>query len=150
MKKAVFALTLVFGLSAGRAPFLAAQTEMPGKQIPEAPPTIEVVAQFIEGYALQQASGQDGWMKIIDPETDQTLKLHLEKVHREGLSKTADRTYSVCADFKSPEGKRYDIDFWIKEDGGKLVVSDTAIHKVDGVPRYIWMEMEGVWAQVPV
>ena len=151
MKKyTALTLFLALGLAGGRASFLAAQTEQAAKQIPEAPPTLEVVAQFLEGYASQQASAHDGWMQVKDVEADQTLKLRLDKVHRERLSKTGEKSYFVCADFKNPEGKRYDLDFWVKGDGEKLVVSDTTIHKVDGVPRYIWVEREGLWIRVPV
>ena len=148
MKKRTAALLLALGLAAGRTMFLAAQ-ETP-KSIPEAPPTLEVVAQFLEGYSAKQTAEQGGWMKVEDPEAKQTLKLRLDKIHRERLAKTGDKTYFVCADFKNPEGKRYDLDFWVKGDGDHLMVSDTTIHKVDGVPRYLWVEREGLWKRLPV
>lgn len=143
-------LLLALGLTGSRASFLSAQSEQVKKQIPEAPPTLEVMAQFLEGYAKKQTADQGGWMLVEDPESEQTLKLRLEKVHRDGVAKTGDKAYFVCADFKTPEGKRYDLDFWVDGDGEKLMVSDMTIHKVDGVPRYLWVESEGLWKRISV
>ncbi len=148
-QRVVFALLLALGLAGSRASLLAAQTEQEKRQIPEAPPTIEVVAQYLEAYAKQQSAAHGGWMVVDDPE-GQPLKLHLERIHRDALAKTGEKAYYVCADFKSPEGKRYDLDFWIEGDGEKLTVSDLTIHKVDGVPRYLWVNFDGYWKRISV
>ena len=38
----------------------------------------------------------------------------------------------------------------MKDRGGKLVLSDETVHKVDGKARYDWQEKGGFWKRVPV
>jgi hypothetical protein len=149
-KKHMPVLLLFLALGLTLQPAQAVGGTKQKKKVPEAPPTLEVVAQFLEGYAKEKAQDQGGWMIVPDTKTNEELKLRLIKIHRERLSKTADKTYFVCADFESSEGKRYDLDFWVQGDGSKLTVSDITIHKVNGAPRYIWAEHDGVWVQLSV
>lgn len=150
MKGHLAVLILLLGLGPVLQPTLAAGPAKKKKMVPEAPPTLEVVAQFLEGYAKEKAKEQGGWMIVPDTKTNEDVKLRLHRIHRERLSKTADKTYFVCADFESSEGKRYDLDFWVKGDGDHLAVSDVTIHKVNGAPRYIWAEHDGLWVRLPV
>lgn len=149
MKKQLPVFLLLLGLGLVLQPTLAAGLAKEKKKVPEAPPTLEVVAQFLEGYSKDQAKKQGGWMIIPDTKTNEDVKLRLSKIHRERLSKTADKTYFVCADFDSADGKKYDLDFWVKGDGDNLTVSDVTIHKVNGAPRYIWAEHDGLWVRLP-
>lgn len=114
------------------------------------PVTVEDVATYLEGYAAEAAAEKRGWMEIRDEVTDRTLKLKLDRVHRERLSKTGEGTYFVCADFKDPEGKVYDLDFWVKETAEGLAVTETTIHKEAGAPRYNWVEKDGIWSRMPL
>jgi hypothetical protein len=43
----------------------------------------------------------------------------------------------------------FDVDFFMKDDGKKLVMRDATIHKVDGKPRYNWQEKDRYWVRVP-
>ena len=61
------------------------------------------------------------------------------------LAKTDERTYFVCADFKTPEGEIFDLDFWVTNSSDGLQVTETMIHKQSGNPRYTWYEESGVW-----
>ncbi len=110
--------------------------------------TIESVADFLEGYVEREST--DGWMEVRDEEKDKTLQLALDKIHRERLTLTEEGTYFVCADFTNPEGKTYDIDFWVKKTPEGLEVTDTMAHKEAGEPRYQWMEKDGTWTRKPV
>ncbi len=114
------------------------------------PVTMETVAAYLEGYAAKQAAEQGGWMELQDEEKEKTLKLKLDKVHRERLAKTGEGTYFVCADFMTPEGKAYDLDFWVKETDKGLEVTETTIHKEEGSPRYNWVEKDGIWSRKPL
>jgi hypothetical protein len=38
----------------------------------------------------------------------------------------------------------------MKDKGGKLVMSDATVHKIDGKPRYNWEEKNGFWKKVPI
>ncbi len=96
------------------------------------------------------AEEQGGWMTIRDEQAGVDLKLKLDKIHRERLAKTSEGTYFVCADFKTPQGKLYDLDFWVWEAGDELSVTETTIHKESGKPRYNWVEEDGVWKQKPL
>jgi Ni/Co efflux regulator RcnB len=81
---------------------------------------------------------------------DKTWDLKLDKVHRERLSRIDESTYFACTDFKSADNHTVDVDFFMKDDGGKLAMTDATLHKVDGKPRYNWKEKDGYWVRVPV
>jgi hypothetical protein len=81
---------------------------------------------------------------------DKTWDLKLDKVHRERLARVDEKTYFACTDFKSADNHTVDVDFFMKDDGEKLVMTDATLHKVDGQPRYNWQEKDGYWVRVPV
>jgi hypothetical protein len=81
---------------------------------------------------------------------DKTWDLKLDKVHRERLARTDENTYFACTDFKSADNHTVDVDFFMKDEGGKLVMTDATLHKVDGKARYNWKEKDGYWVREPV
>jgi hypothetical protein len=92
----------------------------------------------------------DGWYTMKDDEASATLKMKLDHVHRERLAQIDPKTYFACTDFKTDDGHTVDVDFFMKDNGEKLVMSDASIHKVDGKPRYNWKEKDGYWVREPV
>ena len=96
------------------------------------------------------AQEKDGVYKLFDKPENKTWDLKLDHVHRERLSRLDEKTYFACTDFKSGDGQTVDVDFFMKDDGNKLVMDDATIHKVDGKPRYNWEEKDGFWKRVPV
>jgi hypothetical protein len=86
-------------------------------------------------------------MKVADEVSGGDLALQLDKIHRERLSKTSEGTYFVCADFTTPEGNSYDLDFWVEDSAEGLKVVETTIHKEEGEARYMWFEEDGVWVR---
>jgi hypothetical protein len=48
------------------------------------------------------------------------------------------------------DGKTYDIDFFLTGQPGKMKVTETSVHKIDGKPLYNWKEENGKWNKVPV
>jgi len=115
------------------------------------PISLDDVAKAIEDYIKEDTQLKGGYFLIYDEKAKQPLLLTLDHVHRERLAQTAAETYFACSDFKTPEGKLYDIDFWIKEGpGGELKVTQAMIHKEAGKPRYNWVEEGGVWKRRPV
>jgi len=101
--------------------------------------------------AIRQAiadNSKDGVYQVKDG--DKTWDLKLDKVHRERLARTDETTYFACTDFKSADDHTVDVDFFMKDDGQKLVLTDATLHKVDGQPRYNWQEKDGYWVKVPV
>jgi hypothetical protein len=79
----------------------------------------------------------------------QDLALNLIKVHDDRLQDLGSGKYFACVDMKGTDGKTYDIDFFLTGQPGKMKVTDTAVHKIDGKPLYNWKEENGKWNKVP-
>ena len=79
----------------------------------------------------------------------QDLALDLVKVHDDRLSDLGSGKYFACVDMKATDGKTYDIDFFLTGQPGKMKVTETSVHKVDGKPLYNWKEENGKWQKVP-
>jgi len=77
------------------------------------------------------------------------LALDLIKVHDDRLSDLGGGKYFACVDMKATDGKTYDIDFFLTGEPGKMKVTQTTVHKVDGKPLYNWKEKNGKWKKVP-
>ena len=79
----------------------------------------------------------------------QDLALDLVKVHDDRLSDLGSGKYFACVDMKATDGKTYDIDFFLTGQPGKMKVTETSVHKIDGKPLYNWKEENGKWQKVP-
>jgi len=79
----------------------------------------------------------------------QYLALDLVRVHDDRLSDLGGGKYFACVDMKATDGKTYDIDFFLTGQPGKMKVTETSVHKVDGKPLYNWKEENGKWQKVP-
>jgi len=79
----------------------------------------------------------------------QDLALDLIKVHDDRLSDLGGGKYFACVDMKATDGKTYDIDFFLTGQPGKMKVTETSVHKIDGKPLYNWKEENGKWQKVP-
>ena len=79
----------------------------------------------------------------------QDLEMDSVKVHDDRLQDLGSGKYFACVDMKGTDGKTYDIDFFLTGQPGKMTVTDTAVHKVDGKPLYNWKEENGKWNKVP-
>jgi hypothetical protein len=80
----------------------------------------------------------------------QDLALDLIKVHDDRLQDLGEGKYFACVDMKATDGKTYDIDFFLTGQPGKMKVTETNVHKIDGKPLYNWKEENGKWQKVPV
>ncbi len=104
--------------------------------------TKDSLADAIEAWVGKQG----GTLEVKDDKTGETLSLSLVKVHRERICHLSKETCFVCADFKTPEGKVYDLDVFVTGTAlDNLKFHDLTIHKEEGVPRYTWHEEGGVW-----
>jgi len=79
----------------------------------------------------------------------QDLALDLVKVHDDRLQDLGGGKYFACVDMNAADGKTYDIDFFLTGQPGKMKVTDTSVHKIDGKPLYNWKEENGKWQKVP-
>lgn len=113
--------------------------------------TKENLATAIRDYVAKQVKKNEGVFICEDNQTDETLRLTLKKVHEDRLSTLADDTYFVCADFITEDGKVYDLDIFLKgKSAENLAATEVTVHKEEGVARYTWAEVEGIWKKAPV
>ena len=101
--------------------------------------------RFISGYAAKSAD-----KKFHMPYHRKDLALDLVKIHDDRFSSLGGDKYFACVDMKGTDGKIYDIDFLMAVQPGKLTVTQTSVHKINGKPLYNWKEDKGVWKKVPV
>ena len=109
--------------------------------------TLKNLARAIESFVEADIILRGAFL-VIDPSTDEVLKLNLEKVHKERLSHVGDDVYFACADFNADNGKVYDLDIFLHgKNTDNLTVTEISVHKEDGNARYGWLEQDGVWVK---
>jgi len=101
--------------------------------------------RFISGYAAKSAD-----KKFHMPYQRKDLALDLVKLHDDRFSSLGGDKYFACVDMKGRDGKIYDVDFFMVVQPGKLSVTETSVHKINGKPLYNWKQEGGVWKKVPV
>ena len=101
--------------------------------------------EFISGYAAKSAD-----KKFHMPYQRKDLALDLVKLHDDRFSNLGGDKYFACVDMKGADGKIYDIDFFMVVQPGKLTVTETSVHKINGKPLYNWKQEGGVWKKVKV
>ena len=88
--------------------------------------------------------------KFHMPYQRKDLALDLVKVHDDQFSSLGGDKYFACVDMKGADGKIYDVDFFMVVKPGKLTVTETSVHKINGKPLYNWKQEKGVWKKVKV
>jgi hypothetical protein len=101
--------------------------------------------RFISSHAAKSAD-----KKFHVPYQRKNLALDLVRVHDDRFSSLGGDKYFACVDMKGADGKIYDIDFFMVVQTGKLTVTETSVHKINGKPLYNWKQEGGVWKKVPV
>jgi len=102
------------------------------------------VMSAVEDHALRQSAAADGIFHLTDDKTGQDLRLRFIDTHQPIRQLDANGHFFACTDFRAADSKDqiYDIDFWLTEKDGKLVIDKTQVHKV---PE----RKNGQWVQVP-
>ena len=109
--------------------------------------TLQNLAQAIESFVEADITLRGAFL-VIDPSTNEVLKLTLEKVHKERLSHVSNNIYFACADFYEDSGKIYDLDIFLQGNNtDNLTVTEISVHKEDGEARYGWLEQDGIWTK---
>src|SRR5215831_2544814 len=137
--------------------------EHPKKTSEQAKPGAEHPKKAAAEKQVSTADISAGIKKNIDTQTKksadskfhvkyegQDLALDLTKVHDDRLQDLGGGKYFACVDMQGTDGKTYDIDFFLTGQAGKMKVTDTSVHKIDGKPLYNWKEENGKWNKVPV
>ncbi|MDP6529537.1 MAG: hypothetical protein QF819_01295 [Gemmatimonadota bacterium] len=149
----------LFSISLWGLPALAEHPEHPGEhpehpgEHPEHPGSprevsLEELGDSIEAYVAAQSALLGGFFLVWDTQAKEALALELVKVHRERLASLGDDVYFACADFRATNGKIYDLDIFMKDNGEALETTQVTVHKEEGVARYGWVEKGGVWSMV--
>ena len=99
---------------------------------------------------IHNSAGKSPDRKLHVRNQGKNLVLDLIKVHDDRLSNLGASKYFACVDMKGTDGKIYDIDFFMAVQPGKLTVTQTSVHKINGKPLYNWKQEGGVWKKVPV
>ena len=110
--------------------------------------TADISAVIKTNIETESKKSSDG--KFHVKHEGQDLALDLIRVHDDRLSDLGGGKYFACVDMKGTDGKTYDIDFFLTGQPGKMKVTETSVHKIDGKPLYNWKEENGKWNKVPV
>jgi hypothetical protein len=141
----VLALSLTALLA---APVIAQQKEHPEHPKSEKKVSVEAIDASIRSHIEEKSKTSGGRFEVRDDVLNKTWSLELVRVHKDRLQALEDGRYFACVDFKTTEGTMVDVDFFLKKEGDKLVVTDTSVHKIDGKARYNYEERNGVWVRV--
>jgi hypothetical protein len=109
--------------------------------------TADISAGIKKNVDTKSKKSPDG--KFHTKYEGQDLALELVTVHDDRLQDLGGGKYFACVDMKGADGKTYDIDFFLSGQPGKMKVTDTSVHKIDGKPLYNWKEENGKWQKVP-
>lgn len=154
--KGILALLVVVGLVGVMG--LRAQQEHPQEHPKKAPPKQEHPAakpastadleKAIREHVEETAKKNDGKFPVKDDVLKKTWQLTLVRVHTDKLTQLSDTTYFACVDFKADDETVVDVDFYLEQKNDKLEVTDTSVHKVNGVARYLYEKKGDFWVRV--
>jgi hypothetical protein len=133
------ALILLFGFNTA----YVVGEEYPGEAIEH--PGEEISADFVKKIVKEninvQSMAQGGVIIIHDDKLNKNWRLKTSRIHDTVYSFEKDgRTiYVASVNFKSLDSPDVlDIDFWFVRKDDNLLLIDTRIHKVNGIPRYTY------------
>jgi hypothetical protein len=107
------------------------------------------IKEGIEKHIAEQVVLGNGYFTV--PFEGKELKLKLVRVHVEYLASLAPQRHFACVDMASSDGEFYDIDFFLHGDPGDMTVTETTVHKLNGIPYYVWKQNEDKnWVRAPV
>src|SRR5947207_1679075 len=109
--------------------------------------TADISAGIKKNIDARSKKSADGKFRVNYEGQD--LALDLVKVHDDRLQDLGGGKYFACVDMKATDGKTYDIDFFLTGQPGKMNVTETSVHKIDGKPLYNWKEENGTWHKAP-
>lgn len=115
------------------------------KKMPTKVPVKSDMIKAVKDYIIGVQEDNDGYFSVYDSVAQKMLKLKLIKVHNDKFSSMGDNIYFICSDFHGTDGKKYDIDAFMKWDGDSFSAVKQQVHKVNEKARYEWYEENGIW-----
>ena len=123
--------------------------EHPSKEHPAAKPaTTADIEKSIRAHIDDTDKTNDGKFPGKDGVLKKTWALTFDHVHTDELAQLDKDTYFACVDFNADDGAKVDVDFFLKSKGDKLEVTDTSVHKINGVARYNYQQEGDFWTRV--
>jgi len=140
---------MVFSGCGGEKP-VEAPPPVPVPQVDRIVPVVTSdIAAGIEKHIEDRSREGDGYFNLNFDGRD--LRLKLVRVHLEYLANLGPRSHFACVDLACTDGDVYDVDFFLEGDPGKMRVTETSIHKINGQPIYAWAQAaDKTWHRVPV
>jgi hypothetical protein len=103
----------------------------------------------IERHIAEQTRRNGGYFPLLHESRE--LRLKLVRVHTEYLSNLGPGRHFACVDLANIDGNVYDVDFFLAGDAGQMEVTETTVHKLNGVPSYLWEQRpDQTWFRQPV
>lgn len=125
--------------------------EHPKKEHPAAKPASTAdIEKAIRAHIDATAEKNNGKFPVKDDVLKKTWALTLDRVHTDKLTQLDAKTYFACVDFVADDGTKVDVDFFLKGKDDKLKVSDTSVHKINGEPRYNYVQKGDFWVREAV
>lgn len=102
----------------------------------------------IEKHIEEEAARGGGYFQFSSGGKNYRFKL--VRVHTEYLSRLGPERHFACVDLVDEAGDVYDTDFFLSGKPGDMTVTETTLHKLNGIPYYTWEQAEkGQWRRVP-
>jgi transglutaminase-like putative cysteine protease len=92
----------------------------------------------IEKHIADTTARHGGYFPLVFEGKEMHLKL--VRVHTEYLANLGPRRHFACVDLANIDGNVYDVDFFLEGESGAMVVTETTVHKLNGVPYYLWKQ----------
>ena len=103
----------------------------------------------IEKHIEREAERGGGYFQFSSEGKEYRFKL--VRVHTEYLSRLGPERHFACVDLVDEAGDVYDTDFFLSGKPDAMVVTETTLHKLNGIPYYTWEQVEkGKWERAPV
>ena len=135
-------------IAGGMALYAVLKGLAPVAQTPPAPHLVTAEIQAgIEKYIEDQAARNGGYFKFSSGGKEFSFKL--VRVHTEYLARLGPKRHFACVDMVDLSGDVYDIDFFLAGTAGNMTVTETSLHKLNGIPFYTWEQEKGKWKRVP-
>lgn len=103
----------------------------------------------IEKHVEEQTKKGNGYFNFNADGKD--YKFKLVRVHTEYLANLGPNEHFACVDLVHTDGNVYDVDFFLEGKPGNMQVTETTIHKFNGIPHYTWEQnQKGNWVRIPI
>jgi len=125
-------------------------TSIPKKETVSIPNVVtRDIQDGIEKYIEEKTKAGNGYFSLNSE--GKTYLFKLVRVHTEYLSVLGPRRHFACVDLVDTKGDVYDVDFFLAGDPGDMTVTETTLHKLNGIPFYAWeQDTSGTWSRVSI